>query len=92
MPSTLPSSQSCCDECTGIASVLVASGIGWFRLDDLAQLRAQPSSVTNVFASVGTELAFIGDFFWKNGALDADNDITCIAPSDGGAGRWKKLI
>lgn len=62
-------------------------------MDDVAALRAQPTAATNTFASVGTLAGgFFGDFYWQAGSVDADDGVSVIAPDDGGAGRWKRLI
>lgn len=43
-------------------------------------------------ARVADENGFIGDYFWLAGDVTADDGIMVIAPSDGGVGRWRKII
>lgn len=92
MSAVLPQARECCDSCIG-DGVVTFIPIGWFSLDDLGALRAQPSASTNVFASVGTlGTGFIGEFYWVAGSTAADDSITVIAPNDGQAGRWFKRL
>jgi len=76
----------------GTDSISITGTVGWFRLDTIAQLRAQPGIDSNVFATVGTELGFLGDFYWKSGDVTADDGAFIIAPSDGLSGRWFKYV
>lgn len=73
----------------------LTGNIGWFRVDDVAALRAVSSSATNVAAIVANDQTgvFTGAYAWDATSAAADNGTTLIAPTDGGvsgAGRWRR--
>lgn len=93
MASTLRVVADCCDACVGSSTVAITGTVGWYQVADLGALRLVASSVANKFAVVGTlSGGFIGEFYWDAASVDADDGLTIIASSDGGVGRWKKLL
>lgn len=50
------------------------------------------TSIFNTMARVADENGLIGDYFWLAGDVTADDGIMVIAPTDGGPGRWRKII
>lgn len=92
MASTLPALDSCCDPCVGAATVEFTGSVGIFLVEDLTALADIPASPLNQQSRVATTAGLVGDYIWVNDSVVADDGFTVIAPSDGGVGRWHKVL
>lgn len=94
MPQAIFPGIGCCDSDVTISN---ATPIGWYMRENRTELRAIPSSPSNVFAFieglVTQDDGLGGIYTWVNSNTDADDGTTVIEPDDStGAGRWIKRL
>jgi hypothetical protein len=66
---------------------------GYFKLATVALLRDEPASDSNKVAFIDDIAGYgSGIFFWNGTSTTAHNGTTVIAPSDGGTGRWIRVL
>lgn len=66
---------------------------GWPVVADIAAVRAiSGTSIFNSMVRIATSAGFFGDYYWLANDVTADDGIMVLAPSDGSAGRWFKVL
>ncbi len=66
---------------------------GWHYVADETALRALPTDSDNKVAVVADLGGFgAAQFRWDATSVLADDGATVIAPSDGGVGRWERMV
>jgi hypothetical protein len=78
---------------TGVVSSGGYEVPGWYKVADEDALRALATSADNK-AAVVDDLAGYGSAFfrWDTSSTEADDGVTIIAPTDGGPGRWTRVV
>lgn len=66
---------------------------GWAVVADIAAVRAiSGTSIFNSMVRVATAAGLFGDWLWVAGDVTADDGNMVLAPADGSAGRWFKVL